>query len=44
MKIRADAKTLIDEVVAFADESPYFFIDELVTDVYTTADPIRTSG
>ena len=44
VKIRADAKTLIDEVVAFADESPEPSIDELVTDVYTTADPIRTSG
>ncbi len=44
VKLRADAKTLIEEVVAFADESPEPSIDELVTDVYTTADPIRTSG
>ena len=43
-KIRADAKALIDEVVAFADESPEPSIDELVTDVYTTADPVRASG
>jgi len=43
-KIRADAKALTEEVVAFADESPEPSIDELVTDVYTTADPVRASG
>jgi pyruvate dehydrogenase E1 component alpha subunit len=43
-EIRTAAKALIDEAVAFAEESPEPELAELITDVYTTDMAVRTAG
>jgi pyruvate dehydrogenase E1 component alpha subunit len=43
-EVRAAAKTLMDDAVKFAEDSPEPDLSELLTDVYTTDTPVQAAG